>query len=259
MEDKTIDNIKNYIFDMDGVLVLGNTPIDGVQDFINNLISKNINFAVLTNNPFYTPKDLQYKLSHVGLSIPEERFYTSAMATASFLKAQKPNGSAYVIGESGLTTAIHNIGYTITKYNPDFVVLGETTNYSFENIAEACTLIKNGARFICTNPDPAGPTENGIVPAAGALASLISATTGKEPYFIGKPNPLMMRSVLRYINAHSEETVMVGDRMETDIKSGMEAGMKTILVLTGLTTKEDADKFPYSPSYILNSVVDINT
>lgn len=242
---------------MDGVLVLGHTPIPGIQELIQRLIKTETNFAILTNNPFYTPKDLQYKLSHMGLDIPEEKFYTSAMATASFLEMQNPNGSAYVIGESGLTTAIHNIGYTITKYNPDYVVLGETSNYSFEQIAEACTLIKKGAKFICTNPDPSGPTETGIVPAAGALASLFSMTTGVEPYFIGKPNPLMMRSVLRYINAHSEESAMVGDRMETDIKAGLEAGMTTVLVLTGLTTREDLQKFPFSPTYILDSAADL--
>jgi len=250
--------IKNYIFDMDGVLVRGNTPIPGIQEMLNRLEEKNINFAMLTNNPFYTPKDLQHKLAHSGLEIQEERIYTSAMATASFIDSQHPNGSAYVIGESGLTTAIHNVGYTITKYNPDYVILGETTNYSFDQISEACTLIKKGARFICTNPDPSGPVENGgVVPSAGALAALVSTTTGIKPYYIGKPNPLMMRSVLRYIGAHSSESAMVGDRMETDIKAGLEAGMTTILVLTGLTTREKAATFPYSPTVILESAAEL--
>ena len=250
--------IKNYIFDMDGVLLRGNTPIPGAQEMINRLVEKELNFAVLTNNPIYTPGDLQHRLSYMGLEIPENKIYTSAMATASFVSTQKPGCSAYVIGESGLTTALHNAGITITSFEPDYVILGETTNYSFDQITTACSLVAKGCRFICTNPDNSTPLENGkLVPAAGALASVISTATGVAPYYIGKPNPLMMKSVLRFIGAHSSQSAMVGDRMDTDIIAGMEAGMTTILVLTGVTDREMADKFPYSPTYIYNSVADI--
>ncbi len=253
-----MDGIKNYIFDMDGVLVLGSTPIQGVRELISRMVEEKTNFAILTNNPFYTPKDLQFRLAHVGLEVPEERIYTSAMATASFLTSQRPGGSAYVIGESGLTTAIHNAGFAITQYNPDYVVLGETTNLSFQNISTACTLIEKGARFICTNPDTVGPVEGGVVPAAGSLAALISKTTGVEPYFIGKPNPLMMRSVLRYMNAHSEETAMIGDQMDTDIKAGMEAGMRTVLVLSGVMDLKAVEKYPFRPDIIVNSITELD-
>ena len=253
-----MDNIKNYIFDMDGVLLRGNTPIEGVQAMLDRLTQKGLNFAVLTNNPIYTPGDLQHRLSYMGLEIPEKCIYTSAMATANFVSKQKPGCAAYVIGESGLTTALHNAGITITSFEPDYVILGETTNYSFDQISVACSLVKKGCRFICTNPDNATPLENGkLVPAAGALASVISTATGVEPYYIGKPNPLMMKSVLRYMGAYSSESAMVGDRMDTDIIAGMEAGMTTVLVLTGVTDRDMADKFPYSPTYILNSAAEI--
>lgn len=253
-----MDNVKNFIFDMDGVLIRGNSPVKGVQEMLDRLTAKGINFAVLTNNPIYTPRDLQHRLSYIGLEIPEKSIYTSAMATANFVKTQHPECSAYVIGESGLTTALHNAGITITSYNPDYVILGETTNYSFDQIATACTLVKKGCRFICTNPDNSTPVDNGkLVPAAGALASMIYTATGVEPYYIGKPNPLMMKSVLRYMGARSGESAMVGDRMDTDIIAGMEAGMTTVLVLTGVTDREMADKFPYSPTYILDSAAEL--
>lgn len=252
-----MDNIKNYIFDMDGVLLKGNTPIDGAQEMFDRLAEKGINYAVLTNNPIFTPGDLQHRLAYMGLNVSEDKIYTSAMATANFVKSQRPNCSAYVIGESGLTTALHNAGITITSFDPDYVILGETTNYSFDQVTKACTLVAKGCRFICTNPDNSTPLESKLVPAAGALAALIYTATGVEPYYIGKPNPLMMKSVLRYMGAHSSETVMVGDRMDTDIKSGLEAGMRTILVMTGVTTKDMIDKFPYSPTVVYNSVADI--
>jgi len=253
-----MDNVKNYIFDMDGVLLRGNTPIPGAQDMIKRLTEKGLNFCVLTNNPIYTPGDLQHRLAYMGLDIPEDKIYTSAMATANFVKTQKPGCSAYVIGESGLTTALHNSGITITSYDPDYVILGETTNYSFDQITKACSLIKKGSRFICTNPDNSSPVDNDkLIPAAGALASLVSTATGVAPYYIGKPNPLMMKSVLRFMGAHSGESAMVGDRMDTDVIAGMEAGMTTILVLTGVTTRELAEKFPYSPNIIMESVAEI--
>ena len=191
------------------------------------------------------------------LEVPEEAIWTSALATASFLKTQRPNGSAFVIGEAGLTTALHSAGYTLTERDPDYVVLGETRTYSFERIANAIRLVSRGARFIATNPDPTGPTPDGPLPATGAVAALISRATGVEPYFVGKPNPLMMRSALNAIDAHSETSAMVGDRMDTDVVSGLEAGMHAVLVLTGITTRDEAERFPYRPSRIVDSIADL--
>lgn len=248
---------KSYILDMDGVLVRGSQAIPGAQQFIERLIETGTRFAVLTNNPMYTPRDLQHRLESVGLRVPRESLYTSAMATAQFLSTQMPGGSAYVIGESGLTTALHDVGYVFTDRNPDYVVIGDTTNYNFERISKAVRLIASGSRFIATNPDTSGPSEKGLEPACGAMAALIEAATGIKPYFIGKPNPLMIRSALRFLGAHSEETVMVGDRMDTDVVAGMESGMETILVLTGVTCEEDVSKFPYRPTRVLPSVADI--
>ncbi|MHB0998330.1 MAG: HAD-IIA family hydrolase [Armatimonadota bacterium] len=248
---------KCYLIDMDGVLVRGKTPIPGAQEFIAKLVETETKFLILTNNPMYTPRDLQHRLANVGLSVPEKNLFTSAMATANFLAKQRPKGTAFAIGESGLTSALHDIGYVLTSTNPDYVVLGETNSYHFEQITHAIQLIVKGARFIATNPDTSGPTEQGIQPACGAMAALIQAATGIEPYFIGKPNPLMMRSALNYLDAHSESTIMVGDRMDTDIIGGMEAGMETILVLTGVTDEINIDKYPYRPIHILPSVASI--
>lgn len=242
---------------MDGVLVRGSQPIPGAQHFIERLIEKGRRFAVLTNNPMHTPRDLRRRLSDMGLRIPEGCLFTSAMATAQFLHDQMPNGTAYVIGESGLTTALHDVGYLLSEDSPDYVVLGETTSYSFENISRAVRLVAAGARFIATNPDPAGPSERGLEPACGAMAALIETATGVKPYFVGKPNPLMMRSALRFLEAHSEETVIVGDRMDTDVVAGMESGMTTILVLTGVTREDDVARFPYRPTRIAASVAEI--
>jgi NagD protein len=252
-----MDKQKSYILDMDGVLVKGSTPIPGAQDFIKKLLSTNTKFAILTNNPMHTPRDLQYRLKIAGLDVPFDHFFTSAMATAKFLDDQSPKSSAYVIGESGLTTALHDIGYLFTDKSPEYVVLGETTNYGYEQITTAIRLVDKGAKFIATNPDNNGPSEKGIGPACGALAALIEKASGVSPYFIGKPNPLMMRQALRFLDSHSEETVMVGDRMDTDIVAGMESGMETILVLTGVSTRETVNKFPFRPTHILNSVAEI--
>lgn len=248
---------KAYLLDMDGVLVRGKTPIPGAQEFIAKLVETNTPFLILTNNPMYTPRDLQHRLTSAGLNVPEDHLFTSAMATAQFLDNQRPNGTAFAIGESGLTSALHDIGYILTGTNPDYVVLGETNSYQFEAITHAVRLIAAGARFIATNPDTSGPTEQGITPACGAMAALIEAATGVKPYFIGKPNPLMMRSALNFIDAHSEDTVMIGDRMDTDVISGIEAGMETILVLSGLTSQDEVARFPYKPTYILPSVAEI--
>ncbi|MHB0913893.1 MAG: HAD-IIA family hydrolase [Armatimonadota bacterium] len=248
---------KCYLLDMDGVLVSGRTPIPGAREFIARLVEAEMPFLVLTNNPIYTPRDLAHRLATEGLPVPEERLFTSAMATAQFLSSQRPKGTAFAIGESGLTSALHEVGYVLTSADPDYVVLGETTSYQFEQITRAIRLIAAGSRFIATNPDTTGPSERGIQPACGAMAALIQAATGVEPYFVGKPNPLMMRSALNYLGAHSENTVMVGDRMDTDVIAGMEAGMQTILVLSGVTRREDVDRFPYRPVSILESVAEI--
>jgi NagD protein len=248
---------KNYITDMDGVLVSGRTLIPGADQFLERVRASGAEYLVLTNNPLYTPRDLAHRLSITGLKIPPERIFTSALATAHFLRAQKPDGTAFVIGESGLTDAIHSVGYVITDHDPDYVVLGETNAYNFELITEAIRLVAGGAHFIATNPDPSGPTEKGIVPACGAMAALIEAASGFSPFFVGKPNPLMMRTALNYLDVHSEDTVMVGDRMDTDIIAGVEAGMETILVLTGVTRRADVSRYPYQPTHIFDSVADI--
>ena len=253
-----MSNKKSYLLDMDGVLVKGAVPIPGSQEFIRSLVETNTPFLVMTNNPMSTPRDLQHRLATYGLEIPEGSFFTSAMATAQFLHTQRPSGTAFAIGESGLTQALHEIGYVLTNVDPDYVVLGETTSYNFEAISRAIRLIMAGARFIATNPDTSGPTDRGIQPACGAMAALIQAATNVKPYFIGKPNPLMMRSALKYLGAHSEDTVMVGDRMDTDIIGGIESGMETILVLSGITSEADVARFPYQPTHVLPSVASIH-
>ncbi|HSR32030.1 MAG TPA: HAD-IIA family hydrolase [Anaerolineae bacterium] len=249
--------IKHFITDMDGVLVKGRQMIPGADRFIARLQELGREYLVLTNNSLYTPRDLSHRLHSIGLEIPIERLFTSAMATASFLQSQRPEGTAFVIGESGLTQTIHDIGYVITDIDPDYVVLGETEGYNYEIITKAVRLIQAGARFIATNPDVTGPTDAGIVPGCGAMAALIEKATGKAPFYVGKPNPLMMRSALNYLDVHSEDTAIVGDRMDTDVVSGVESGMKTILVLTGVTRREDIEHYPYCPTWVLDSVAEI--
>ena len=248
---------KSYLCDMDGVLVRGSQPIPGANEFLQRLQAAEAKFLVLTNNSLYTPRDLQVRLQRIGLDVPPGAIYTSALATAQFLHTQHPDGSAYVLGEAGLTTALHDVGYVITDVQPDYVVIGETTAYSFERITQAMRHVAAGARFIATNPDVSGPGDGGLVPATGAVAALIAAATGVQPYFIGKPNPLMMRTALRTIDAHSESSVMIGDRMDTDIIVGTESGLETILVLTGVTRREDVERYPYRPIHIVESVADI--
>lgn len=243
--------------DMDGVLVHEEHAIPGADRFIARLSERELPFLVLTNNSIYTQRDLAARLLRSGLAVPEEAIWTSALATATFLENQRPGGTAFVIGESGLTTALHDAGYTLSERDPDYVVLGETRTYSFERISHAIRLITAGARFIATNPDATGPTPDGPLPATGSVAALINRATGVEPYFVGKPNPLMMRSALNRIDAHSESAAMVGDRMDTDIVSGLEAGMHTVLVLTGSTKREEADRFPFRPSRIVDSIADL--
>jgi NagD protein len=239
------------------VLVTGKNIIPGADLFIERLLETETKFLILTNNPLYTQRDLEHRLNNSGLNVPADHIFTSALATARFLQSQNPNGKAFVIGESGLTQALHDVGYIMTDTNPDYVVLGEVNNYHFEVIAKAIRLINDGAMFIATNPDSTGPTEMGIVPATGALAALIEKATGRTPFFVGKPNPLMMRSAMRYLDVHTKDTIMVGDRMDTDIIAGVMSGLDTILVLSGVSRREDVKRFPYRPTQILNSVADI--
>jgi NagD protein len=246
--------ITSWLMDMDGVLVHEQQALPGAADFVSRLAELSIPFLVLTNNSIYTPRDLAARLRASGLDIPERSIWTSALATARFLSDQRPDGSAFVVGEAGLTTALHTAGYTLTDTNPDYVVLGETRTYSFERITRAIRLIRDGARFIATNPDATGPSQDGPLPATGSVAALISRATDQAPYFVGKPNPLMMRSALNALDAHSEETAMIGDRMDTDVIAGIEAGLETVLVLSGVTTAEEAERFPYRPSRTLAGV-----
>jgi NagD protein len=249
--------IKNYLVDMDGVLISGPSVIPGAAQFVKRLNESQGKYLVLTNNPIYTAKDLAHNLKQMGLDIPPELIFTSAMATAQFLQKQRPNGTAYVIGESGLTSAMHEAGYIITEHDPDYVVLGETSAFSLENLTKGIRLISDGARFVATNPDPSGPTAMGIVPACGAVAAMIEKATGVSPFFVGKPNPLMVRTALNYLGVHSEETIIVGDRMDTDIIGGVQNGMDSILVLTGVTKHEQIERFSYIPTYVVDSVAKI--
>jgi NagD protein len=249
--------VDSWLTDMDGVLVHEERALPGGADFIAELIATGTRFQVLTNNSIYTPRDLRARLLVGGIDVPEDNIWTSALATATFLDAQREGGSAYVIGEAGLTTALHDIGYVLTDRQPDYVVLGETRTYSFEAITRAIRLVLGGARFIATNPDPTGPSADGPLPATGSVAALITRATGVVPYNVGKPNPLMMRTALNRIDAHSEHTVMIGDRMDTDIVSGLEAGLRTILVLTGSTNAAEVERFPYRPTRVCASIEEV--
>jgi NagD protein len=249
--------IRSWLMDMDGVLVREEQALPGAAEFLARLRELDIPFLVLTNNSMYTRRDLAARLRRSGLEVPEESIWTSALATARFLEAQRPGGSAFAVGEAGLTTALHDAGYTLSDQDPDYVVLGETRTYSFDRITRAIRLVLDGARFIATNPDNIGPSPEGPLPATGSVAALVSRATGVTPYYVGKPNPLMMRSALNTLDAHSEDTAMIGDRMDTDIVAGLEAGLEAILVLTGVTPRADAERHPYRPSRIVESVADL--
>jgi NagD protein len=249
--------IHSVLMDMDGVLVREEELVPGADQFVECLIADGRPFLLLTNNSMFTPDDLAARLARTGLHVPPGLIWTSALATAKFLEAQRPGGTAYVVGEEGLTIALEQVGYSFTERAPDYVVLGETRTYSFEAVTKAVRLIVSGARFIATNPDTTGPTVSGPLPATGSVAAMISKATDVQPYFVGKPNALMMRSALRAIDAHSETTVMIGDRMDTDIVAGMEAGLRTVLVLTGISGRDTAEQFPYRPDHILTSARDV--
>lgn len=246
-----------WLLDMDGVLVHEEVALPGAQKFIERLQERELPFLVLTNNSIYTRRDLSARLARAGIEVPEERIWTSAVATAQFLSNQAPEASAYAVGETGLTTALHEVGYTLTDADPDFVVLGETRTYSFQNITAAVQLVEEGARFIATNPDVTGPSPEGPLPATGSVAALIREATGQEPYFVGKPNPIMIRSALNRIEAHSATTAMVGDRMDTDVMAGMEAGLTTHLVLSGSTRRGEIAEFAYRPNNVIESISDL--
>jgi NagD protein len=252
-----IEGIDSWLTDMDGVLVHENAPIPGASDLLQGWRDQGLNYLVLTNNSIYTPRDLSARLASSGLEIPEENIWTSALATAAFIADQQSAARVYCIGEAGLTTALHEAGVILTDTDPDFVVLGETRTYSFEAITRAIRLIMDGARFISTNPDATGPSLEGVLPATGAIAALITKATGRVPYVVGKPNPMMFRSAMNRIQAHSESTAMIGDRMDTDIIAGMEAGLRTFLVLSGITHRGDIARFPFRPNHVMDSVADL--
>jgi len=248
---------QSWLCDLDGVLVKEGSMVPGADQFVEALEHSGRTFLILTNNSMFTPRDLSARLAAIGLKIPEAQLWTSALATAMFAHAQRPQGSAYVIGEAGLHTALHDVGYVMTNRNPDYVILGETRNYSFEAITTAVRLIEKGSRFLATNPDPTGPSLDGSIPACGAVAAMIQRATGVEPYFVGKPNPLMIREGLNVLGAHAAETVMIGDRMDTDVLAGIESGLQTILVLSGVTQREEVTRFSYQPARIVDSVADL--
>lgn len=254
---EAIRNKVGFICDMDGVIYHGNRVLDGVTDFINWMIKEDKKFVFLTNSSEKTPHELSMKLNRMGLTVSADHFYTSAMATAEFLHTQNPGCTAYVIGEAALSKALYDHGIYMNDVNPEYVIVGETRTYSFEKIEKAIELVNKGAKLIGTNPDITGPTEKGVMPATGALIAPIEIATGKKAYFVGKPNPLMLRHGLKKLNCHSEEIAFIGDRMDTDIIAGIESNVDTVLVLSGVTTREDIDKFPYCPKYVLNGVGDL--
>jgi len=248
---------KAFICDMDGVIYHGNRLLPGVFEFLDWLNSSNKDFVFLTNSSTRTPRELREKLLRLGLDVDEKHFYTSAIATATFLSQQCPGGSAFVIGDTGITNALYNAGFSMNDENPDYVVVGESSNYNFEKLTHAVNLVRNGAKLIGTNPDLTGPTETGIVPATGALIAPIELATGAKAYFVGKPNPLMMRNALKRLGARREDTAIIGDRMDTDVLAGIEAEITTVLVLSGVTNRQDITRFAYHPNYILNGVGEI--
>ena len=248
---------QGFICDMDGVIYHGNQLLPGVKEFVSWLYSENKNFLFLTNSSERTPRELQQKLKRMGLEVDESHFYTSALATAKFISDQCPGGSAYVIGENGLLMALHDAGIMMNDIDPDYVIVGEGSSYNYEKLKKAVKLVHKGAKLIGTNSDITGPVEDGVIPSCGALVSPIEMATGKSAYFIGKPNPLMMRTGLRILGVHSEDAVMIGDRMDTDMIAGIETGLDTVLVLSGVTKENDLIKFPYRPRIILDGVGEI--
>jgi NagD protein len=253
----TVASPVSWLCDMDGVLINDGHMVPGADKFIDRLREKQRDFLVLTNNALFTPRQLQERLTKLGIDIREDQLWTSALATAQFVHDQRPKGRAFVVGETSIHEAMANVGYVEDAKQPDYVVLGETWNYSFDEITTAIRLISNGSKFVATNPETNGTTPNGLLPGCGALAALIQSATGIRPYFVGKPNPVMIRDALNILGAHSQTTVMVGDRMDTDVVAGVEAGVDTILVLSGITQRDEIERFSYQPSRVVNSVADL--
>lgn len=254
---EVIRSKSGFIIDMDGVIYHGNILLPGIPEFLRWLEESGKKYLFLTNSSERTPRELHEKLKRLGINVGEEHFYTSALATATFLSGQKPNGSAYVIGDAGLIHALYSVGYSINNVNPDYVVVGDTRSYNFAMIEQALNLVVRGAKLIGTNPDVSGPVENGIVPSTKALVSPIEVASGKKAYFVGKPNPLMMRIALKKLGVKREEAIVIGDRMDTDVRCGMESEIDTLLVLSGITSKNEIDIFPYKPTYILDGVISL--
>ena len=257
MKEINFNKIKGFICDMDGVIYHGNKVLPGVIEFVKWLQKEKKEYLFLTNNSSYTPKELQQKLARMGLEVGEEHFYTSALATAHFLSEQAPNCSVYAIGEAGLLNALYDAGITMNDVNPDYVVVGEGKAYSLDTVSKATNLVMNGAKLVGANSDVSGPNETGIAPACGALVAPIELATGTHAYFCGKPNPLMMHTGLKLLKCHSSEAVMIGDRMDTDIISGLESGMSTVLVLSGISNLETLKNYTYRPTVVLDGVGDI--
>ena len=253
----SVPSAVSWLCDMDGVLINDGRMVPGADRFIDALRASNRDFLVLTNNALFTPGQLQERLTELGVTVREDQLWTSALATAQFVHDQRPKGRAFVIGETSIHDAMSNVGYVEDAIQPDYVVLGETWNYSFDEITTAIRLIEKGCKFVATNPETNGTTPNGLLPGCGALAALIQSATGVRPYFVGKPNPVMIRDALNILGAHSRTTVMVGDRMDTDIVAGIEAGVETILVLSGITQREEIERYSYQPSRVVNSVADL--
>ena len=248
---------RSWLCDMDGVLINGGTMVSGADQFLDRLRTTGQPFLVLTNNSLFTPRNLVDRLSRLGLNVDEEQLWTSALATARFVQKQRPNGTAFVIGEDSMHDALRRVGYHEDDRAPDYVVLGETQNYSFGDFSTAIGLIERGSRFVATNPESTGPGPTGSLPGCGAIAKLIQSATGVAPYFVGKPNTVMIREGMDMLGAHATSTVMVGDRLETDILAGVEAGLETILVLSGVTRPDQIDRLPYRPSRVVGSVADL--
>ena len=258
--ENVVENIKSksgFIIDMDGVIYHGNVLLPGVTEFLAWLENSGKKYLFLTNSPERTPKELHEKMHRLGINVGEDHFYTSALATASFLANQKPNGSAYIIGDAGLIHAMYSVGFTVNNVNPDYVVVGDTHSYNFEKIELAVNLVIRGAKLIGTNPDVSGPVENGITPSTKALIAPIEIASGKKAYYVGKPNPLMMRIALKRLGVKREDAIVIGDRMDTDVICGLESEIDTLLVLSGITDRKGIDQFPYRPQYILNGVKDL--
>jgi NagD protein len=247
-----------YLIDMDGVIYHGNQLIPGADRFIQELLAANVPFMFLTNNSQRTRRDVVTKLERMGISVSEEHVFTCAIATARFLARQKPGGTAYVIGEGGLLTALHSNGFSIVDRDPDYVVVGEGRTLNFEMAEAALRMILGGAKLVATNMDPNCPTQNGTRPGCGAIVAMLEQASGIKAFSVGKPSPLMLRAARKELGLASEETIVIGDTMDTDILGGVQLNFKTILVLSGGTRREDLAKYAFRPEKIVDSIADLD-